>query len=30
MTSTVSVAGLTEQDIEIINKLILHLKKVRN
>lgn len=29
-TSTISVAGLTDQDIEIINSLILHLKDIRN
>lgn len=29
-TSTISVAGLTDQDIEIVNSLILHLKKIRN
>ena len=29
-TSTISVAGLTDQDIEIVNSLILHLKDIRN
>jgi len=29
-TSTISVAGLTDQDIEIVNSLILHLKDIRH
>ena len=29
-TSTISVTGLTDQDIEIVNSLILHLKDIRN
>ena len=29
-TSTISVAGLTDQDIEIVNSLILHLKNIRH
>lgn len=29
-TSTISVAGLTDQDIEIVSKLITHLKEIRN
>lgn len=29
-TSTISVAVLTDQDIEIVNSLILHLKDIRN
>ena len=29
-TSTISVAGLTDQDIEIVNSLIMHLKNIRN
>lgn len=29
-TSSISVAGLTEKDVEIVNSLILHLKDIRN